>query len=141
MTRFGFIVLAVILVVTPGRLSGGPLAAESEPAGPPPAAAVKRTLKPFLRALRRGDLHRMQRLMTPALYAQYRTLFEQNRKYPAYLRKFYRGAKLSVRDVAVGQDEATAEIPISWPDERTTTVRIIMTRDALERWRISRMFE
>ncbi len=141
MPRIGFIALIVVVVVLGTGASGGPLAAEVAPARPPSAAAISRTLVPFLHALKRGDLHRMQARMTPGLYAQYRTLFEQNREYPAFLRKFYRGAKLSAGTLTIGQEDAKAEIPISWSDGRTTTAHVTLTRDADGRWKVNRLFD
>jgi len=150
MTRLGFAAsIAVVLVLVPGgRASAAPATPQVEltasaQLAPSDAAtpAIRRILGRFLHALTRGNLRGMRTWMTPGLYAQYQTLFEQNREYPKFLRKFYRGATLSVGTITITDRDAKAEIPIAWSDGRTTTATVTLVLDAGGQWKISRLFD
>lgn len=128
--------LVTFTLALSGSLAPSPALAQQ---AAPSSTAVNRTLVPFLRALKGGNLGAMKSLLSAELAAHYRVLFEENREYAQYLRTFYRDTTFNIGTLTIGDQEALADIHLVWNDGRTGTVQIGLSRNANGAWKISRL--
>jgi hypothetical protein len=103
---------------------------------------ITHTFTSLFDALRAGDLKRIRFYLPAEEYAEQKVLFEQNKEYPAFLRKFYQGASLRigrVDSVLSATDDVIAEFIVDFPGGETTTTRIRLHGDKLGRWKIRKV--
>jgi hypothetical protein len=77
-------------------------------------------------ALKKGDVQTIRQYMSPELYKQYSVLFEQNTQYPAFLSKYYQGAKLRIRKTAKVRGHTQVQVAIDFPTGTTHEGRIFL---------------
>ena len=80
-------------------------------------------------AMQRGDVQTLQQYLSPELYEQYRILFEQNTEYPAFLSKYYQGAKLRIMKIAKVGDRTQVQAAIDFPTGTTRESKILLKRN------------
>lgn len=92
-------------------------------------------------ALKNGDVRALKLLLPAEEYAQDKVLFEQNKGYPAFLRKFYQRAELRVGrvdSVLSAKDEVIAEFIIDLPSGESLTTRMRLKANG-GGWRIRKI--
>jgi len=71
---------------------------------------------PFFKALENGDVNEIRQYLSADMYNEYRTLLEENKEYPQFLRNYYRGAKFSMIDASEVDGEVEVDIIIEFPN-------------------------
>lgn len=102
---------------------------------------ITKTYTSLFDALRRGDVRTIKLLLPADEYPQDKVLLEQNKDYPAFLRKFYQGAKLrvgQVDSVLSAKDEVIAEFIIDMPSGESLTTRMRLKANG-GGWRIRKI--
>ncbi len=88
----------------------------------------EQTFLPLFDALREGDLAALKRYLRPDVYAEYKTLFEQNTEYGQFLRDYYAGTTFELARVLDSGNEYVGEVTVYWPDGRSSTMELGVTR-------------
>lgn len=80
-----------------------PILRAAQAARTTPSASEMRELRTSLntlfQAMKNGDVATIQQYCSGQMSSEYKTLFEQNQDYPAFLRNFYKGATFSIANV------------------------------------------
>jgi hypothetical protein len=83
---------------------------------------------PLFGALRAGELSAISRYLSADTKAIYQTLFEQNRDYSGFLRRYYKGAEFELNDAYAKDDDVyIGVVSIYWPDGRHSVVDMPVT--------------
>ena len=89
----------------------------------------QQTYEPVMRAIQSGDLNLLREQMAPVLYAQYRTLFEENSTYAAYLRNYYQNSVFQITEIEPVNDGEVAQVIITWPSGETVSINLKTNND------------
>jgi hypothetical protein len=103
---------------------------------------ITKTYAFLFNALRSGDVETIKLFLSAEEYAQYKVLFEQNKDYPQFLRKFYQKANLRVGQldsVANAKNEVIGEFIIDFPGGETVITRMRLIRDNDVGWKIKKI--
>ena len=65
---------------------------------------LRANLNTLFQAMKEGDVATIQQYCSGPMAAEYKTLFEQNQEYPAFLRNFYKGATFTISNVTATPD-------------------------------------
>lgn len=98
---------------------------------------VNTSIMSFFGALRDGNVQTIRLYLSDKEYERHKVLFEQNDEFPAFLRKFYRGATARVgeiQSVKNANDDVVAEFIVQFSSGDTSTTRLRLTRDVTRRW-------
>lgn len=68
-----------------------------------------KTCVPLFEALEKGNVNTIRQFISEKMYDENKVLLEQNKKYPKFLREFYRGAKFSIDKVIELETDTDAE--------------------------------
>lgn len=105
-------------------------------------------LLPFLEALKKGDTKEIKKYLSSDTYKEYKRLLEENKKYPEFLRNYYKDADFSVLDVSGNVDEGIVyEVMIEFPngstmvsDYKIKEYQEDMGKQKQKKWRITKNF-
>ena len=80
-----------------------PILHAGQAAGSTPSPSEMRELRTsfttLFQAMKDGDVATIQKYCSGQMLSEYKTLFEQNQDYPAFLRNFYKGATFSIANL------------------------------------------
>ena len=101
---------------------------------------------PFFEALKNGDVNEIKQYLSTRMYNEYKTLLEQNKEYPEFLRNYYRDATFSIASASKIDGEIEVDVIIEFPNNSQSVSKLIVSeetqRDAAipgkQRWRINR---
>ena|SRR3972149_7261936 len=68
-----------------------------------------KTCVPLFDAVKKGNVNTIRQYISGKMYDEQKVLLEQNKKYPKFLRKFYRGSKFSIDKVTELKTDTAAE--------------------------------
>lgn len=74
-------------------------------------------LTPFFNALKDGNVDIIKQYISTDMYRKNRRLLDQNRDYPEFLRKFYKGASFQTKNMLLEGDKITVDVEIQRPDK------------------------
>ena len=100
---------------------------------------------PYLNALKNGEVNEIKKYISAAMYNEYKTLLEQNKEYPKFLRNYYKDAMFSVVRVSEIGGEVDFEVLIEFSDgsQSISTLSVSQEKNVdnaapdNNRWRIS----
>ncbi len=128
------VLVLVLVAVTAGGV--GPAAAQGAGVGAADRHAIARTVLPYFRALKRGDVARLKDYLADAAYRQYQVLLEQNADYPRFLRTFYRGTSVAMGDPTTRDGHVVVPVTLTSRSGVASVVTLQLAQDARGRWRI-----
>jgi hypothetical protein len=109
-----------------------------------PSAADMRELRTDLttmfQAMKDGDVAAIEQHCSGPMLAEYKTLFEQNQEYPAFLRNFYKGATFSIGSVKPRPDgEMTVEaiIELGGGSKSITRLNVKRFEGSSPKWKVT----
>jgi hypothetical protein len=80
--------------------------------------------------LKKGDVRSIKKYIDDDLYQKKRVLFEENKKYPEFLRTFYKDAEFQIiRSRQLAERDASVDVRIVFPDSRSEQVNIKMKKE------------
>jgi hypothetical protein len=85
---------------------------------------------PLFAAMQAGDLATIKKYLPADAYEPYRVLFERNKEYGQFLRNYYAGATFELGPVVTAGNDYVADVYISWPSGRTSTVKLRVAGNA-----------
>jgi len=89
-----------------------------------------KAIYPFFNALKKGDVRSIKKYIDDDLYQKKRVLFEENKKYPEFLRTFYKDAEFQIiRSRQLAERDASVDVRIVFPDSRSEQVNIKMKKE------------
>jgi hypothetical protein len=131
-------VLLVCIVCQPA------LAAQT--VSPAPSASEMRELHTsfgaLFQAMRDGDVAVIEQYLSGHMSSEYKTLLEQNKDYPAFLRNFYKGATFSIASVTPTSDgSVVVDVVIQLGDGSKSITRLTAKRSdsAPASWKVARV--
>ena len=92
---------------------------------------VNGTILPYFSALKDGNVTAIKMYIAGNLYEKYKVLLEQNKEYPAYLRKYYQGAVFHAGKAEMSDNDVTVEIVREFPDGRRNQGRLTLSKENL----------
>lgn len=114
---FNFIVIFLVVVLCPNLYADDPFDAA-------------KAIYPFFNALKKGDVRSIKKYIDDDLYQKKRVLFEENKKYPEFLRTFYKDAEFQIiRSRQLAERDASVDVRIVFPDSRSEQVNIKMKKE------------
>ena len=89
------IILLIFLLVVVSTAT--PCVAQSAGADPISDIEIQdAVILPYFQALKNGAVNEIKKYLSTAMYNEYKSLLEQNKEYPAFLRNYYDNATFSV---------------------------------------------
>jgi hypothetical protein len=82
-------------------------------------AIAEGTLLPLFEALKKGDVETIKESISGDMYGRYKTLLEQNKDYPEFLRNFYLGATFRMEHVVASDGDIIVDVTIDLPNSGT----------------------
>ena len=114
---FNFIVIFLVVVLCPNLYADDSFDAA-------------KAIYPFFNALKKGDVRSIKKYIDDDLYQKKRVLFEENKKYPEFLRTFYKDAEFQIiRSRQLAERDASVDVRIVFPDSRSEQVNIKMKKE------------
>lgn len=114
---FNFIVIFLVVVLCPNLYADDSFDAA-------------KAIYPFFNALKKGDVQSIKKYIDDDLYQKRRVLFEENKKYPEFLRTFYKDAEIQIiRLRHLAERDASVDVRIVFPDSRSEQVNIKMKKE------------
>lgn len=100
---------------------------------------------PYFQALKNGAVNEIKKYLSTAMYNEYKSLLEQNKEYPEFLRNYYKDATFSVVRVSEIADEFEFDVQIEFPNgsQSISTLSVSQEKNVDNavpddnRWRIS----
>jgi len=86
------------------------------------------TLLPLFEALKEGDVETIRQCISGDMYDRYKTLLEQNKNYPKFLRKFYLGAKFRIERVIAIDGDVNVDVTIDLPNSGTHLTKLCIRK-------------
>lgn len=123
-----------------------PLSAQSADVEPFSDIEIQDTvILPYLNALKNGEVNEIKKYISAAMYNEYKTLLEQNKEYPKFLRNYYKNAKFSVVRASEIDGEVEFDVLIEFPNGSQSIRTLSVSQDNNidkaapddNRWRIS----
>jgi hypothetical protein len=90
---------------------------------------IDEAFQPLFSAMKNGKVGKIKNYISGEMLQRNRVLLEQNREYPAFLRKFYDGAQFKVVEAVRNGDIVVANIMIIFQDGYESEVRLQLHRD------------
>ena len=121
-----------------------PMLRSAQTASPTASPAETRELRSDLitlfQAMKDGDVATIEQHCSGPMLAEYKTLFEQNQEYPAFLRNFYKGATFSIGSVKPRPDgEMTVEaiIELGGGSKSITRLNVKRFEGSSPKWKVT----
>jgi hypothetical protein len=91
-------------------------------------------LTPFFNALKDGNVDIIKQYISTDMYRKNRRLLDQNRDYPEFLRKFYKGASFHAKSMLLEGDKITVDVEIQRPNKSSLVeaLHLIRTQHAAD---------
>jgi hypothetical protein len=93
-------------------------------------------------AMKDGNVAVIEKYCSGGMLTEYRKLLEQNQEYPAFLRKFYKGASFRIASVTpVSDGERVVDVVIQLGDGSKSIARLTAQRsaDVPATWKVTRI--
>ena len=101
---------------------------------------LRTSLNTLFQAMKDGDVATIQQYCSGQMLSEYKTLFEQNQDYPAFLRNFYKGATFSIADVKPTPDgDMVVDVVIELGEGSKSVTRLNAKRfdGAPAKWKVT----
>ena len=116
----------IIILLFIGTFFGGvALSQELKPLDPIYESLLSKSLRPFFRALKKGDIDTIKKYISGDFYEKSKVLLEQNKGYPKFLRNYYKNATFNVKHVKKINDEIFVEIEITFENGFRSYHRVV----------------
>ena len=93
------------------------------------SATVNETVMPFCLALKAGDVNSIKQYLSKDMYQKNRTLLEQNKEYPEFLRTYYQGARFQVVKAEETENNILVNVEIEYPNGRRNFGKLRLEKD------------
>ncbi len=105
---------------------------------------MNQTVLPFCEALKNGNVNLIKMYISEDLFEKNKVLLEQNKKYPEFLRNYYKGVKFQIGKIVEIDDKMTFNIVIECPNGDCNHSKLQLRKarnsslqgDKLETWKI-----
>jgi hypothetical protein len=97
---------------------------------------VDNIVRPYLAALKNGDVKTLKTLMAKDLYEERKALIEQNTEYPNFLRRIYQDADFSVSSANAEANDILVDVVIKHSDGRENQIKLYVINENND-WKIS----
>lgn len=124
MKRYALYIITTLLFVSYGSLH----AETSE--------TVDAVIANYFEALKNGNIDTIRNYIAGNFYKKKKTLLENNKDYPEFLREFYQGAEVQIRNSTQVDDKAVAEVWVYSPDRSISVTKIRLEKDSSNTWKI-----
>lgn len=95
-----------------------------------------KTFLPLFKALKDGNVQVIKRYISGDMYRQNRVLLEENKDYPRFLRKFYKGANFSVERVIMADGDIIADVVIKFPQGSKSLTKLRLGKANGQQWKV-----
>jgi len=115
-------------------------AEEAVQATPTESLEVSQIFRPFIDALKAGNVQVLRRLLSEEMYREYRVLLEENKEYPRFLKRYYEGADIQLENILRERNNLHGVIRVTFPGGDMSVLRIsVKKKDSNAPWRIGRV--
>jgi hypothetical protein len=94
------------------------------------------TFLPLFKALKDGNVQVIKHYISGNMYRQNRVLLEENKDYPRFLRKFYRGANFSVERIITADGDIIADVVIEFPQGSKSLTKLRLSKANDQQWKV-----
>lgn len=137
------IVLIYFFVVVFAATPPNAQSADGEPF--PDIEIQEAVILPYFEALKNGDVNKLKRYLSAAMVNEYKTLLEQNKEYPQFLRDYYENATFSVVRASEIDGQIEFDVLVEFPNgsQSISTLRVLEEKNVDEtlpdkrNWRIN----
>jgi hypothetical protein len=97
---------------------------------------VDNIVRPYLAALKNGDVKTLKTLMAKDLYEERKALIEQNTEYPDFLRRIYQDADFTISSAYAEANDILVNVVIKHSDGRENQSNLYLINEN-NNWKIS----
>ena len=121
--------IIIVTIIIGIFFCGTAFSQEIEPSDPIYKSLFNKTLTPFFKALKEGDIDAIKHYISGDFYEKSKILLEQNKDYPRFLRSQYKNATFYVQRVEKINDEVLVEIEIRFGNSVRSYKKLLFKLD------------
>ena len=94
------------------------------------------TVSSFFNDLMNGDLNGIKQYISKEYYHKNRTLLDDNKEYPNFLKEYYQGAKMNLLNIYMAGDNIMVDIEILFPNQTKGVYVIHLRQEDNISWKV-----